>query len=271
LYSSATTLYKGKAYADQKENPQVEIEEPFCQMCGFSNPHTFFESVTSAQAFEGLLGRLTTFKGADELPEANDNIDRNAWRNPPEDIVAKLNKIKNKQPKIKSDGTYITENIEVAVTEEALNIIKQYRDEIDTRRRKSKSEGENLHLLLNRAVEQLKKLCLIASGGETVDENCVNWAIQVIEYNIGLMCYAGENLIADNDFDRKCMKAMLTIKKAGGLIDKTEFCLALRGTKKERDEVILNLLDQEKIEIVKGEGEGKGKRKEYYQIKTSQT
>lgn len=270
LYTSANTTYKGKLYADQKENPQVEIDEPFCQMCGFSNPQTFFESITSAQAFEGLLGRLTTFKGADELPKANDDIDRNAFKYPPEDIIAKLNVIKNKQPKTTRDGSYISQNIEADVTPEAAIMIKNYRDEIDIRRRKSKSEGENLHLLLNRSTEQLKKLCLIASSGNIVDEKCVKWAMAVNEYNIGLMCYAGENLIADNDFDRKCMKAILFIRKAGGIIDKSEFCNLLRGTKKERDEVILNLLDQEKIEIVKGEGTGKGKRKEYYQIKTSQ-
>lgn len=61
LYSSANTVWKADAYADQKKNRT--IVHPHCCLYGTTTPEQFWHSLTADNVSDGFLGRLLVFEG----------------------------------------------------------------------------------------------------------------------------------------------------------------------------------------------------------------
>jgi hypothetical protein len=60
LYSSADTVFKGKAYADAKRNKV--IDRPCAVVYGTTVPEHFFESLTADALADGFMARLLVFE-----------------------------------------------------------------------------------------------------------------------------------------------------------------------------------------------------------------
>lgn len=66
LYSSANTVWKADAYADQKKNRT--IVHPHCCLYGTTTPEQFWHSLTADNVSDGFLGRLLVFEGRPYVP-----------------------------------------------------------------------------------------------------------------------------------------------------------------------------------------------------------
>ena len=58
LYSSAGSVYRGAEYADQKERPRQDINNPNACIYGTSTHSAFYAALTSSQGIDGTLSRL---------------------------------------------------------------------------------------------------------------------------------------------------------------------------------------------------------------------
>src|SRR6185295_5905720 len=68
LYSSANTVFKGKAFADRKKNRVVD--QPCVSLYGTTTAEHFYESLTVENLSDGFLARLLIFKlGEEDVPD----------------------------------------------------------------------------------------------------------------------------------------------------------------------------------------------------------
>lgn len=255
-------------YADPSERETVTIRNPYMNLIGFCTPEPFFEAVGSAEAFNGLVGRLTIFEGAKILPQRNKNPQDDADLNIPPEIIRILKDIKSNRERIHhSDGSFgYALQTQILETDEAHTLIERINDEIDDKRREYDMDNSQMSLVIGRVFEIMKKYSLISSRGKSITVADITWAKSVADYNIGIMLVAASN-ITDSSFERKKQNVYEFILKRGGFITKTEFTnnCKIFETRKEREEVIADLIDAGRIEIVKIENTG-GKPKTGYQV-----
>ncbi|MBC7854563.1 MAG: hypothetical protein IAF94_14115, partial [Pirellulaceae bacterium] len=81
LYNSSSGLWNGDAYAAVQRN--ITILCPHAVLLGTSTPARFWESLTSENVTDGLIGRFTVFECAGRV---RPNPDK--WAPPPESLVA---------------------------------------------------------------------------------------------------------------------------------------------------------------------------------------
>ena len=69
LYSSAGSVYRGAEYADQKERPRQDINNPNACIYGTSTHSAFYAALTSSQGIDGTLSRLIVGSSDMHRPE----------------------------------------------------------------------------------------------------------------------------------------------------------------------------------------------------------
>jgi hypothetical protein len=261
--AAATTLLKAYSgvqvstvdYADDKEKPTIVMKEPFISIAGFSTPEPFFDAIGSKEAFNGFIGRLAVFEGSFLLPEPNEKADKNAWKNPPKHIQASLTQIQNNVDRLKLGENEVTSTKRIKYGEGVLEAVQQMEKDIRNKRNIYKLEGNPMDNVIARIGELTKKYAIIASKGDTIELEHLLWAQSLAEYNLGIIC-AASNEFTDSKFNSKVNKLLNWITKQGGLVDKTTLnnnC-KMFDNRKERDDVIQELIDCEKIEVVSLEG-----------------
>lgn len=259
--------YKGKHYAKSAERPPVEIDNPFVSICGFTQREPFFEAMSSMQAHTGVLNRMCLFKAPDVRPKYNPNYNATNRDQMPPELKAELDVLIKNLPQYRIGKDYVQALQEVPFTDEAWEALQKIIIETDERFRRSQLNGENIHLFIGRSPEVIQKLALIGSCGELINLEVLNWAKSVVDYTIGLMIKYSTD-IADTEFDRKKNKTLDYLRRRGGLASKTDLTSNCRvySNRKEREEVLNDLLDAEKIELVEEKEDGRNKL--YYKLAT---
>jgi len=69
LYSSASVVYRGIEYADQKARPRAEIVQPHCCLYGTTTPDQFYAALTSMQGLDGSLARFVVVHAPQAIPD----------------------------------------------------------------------------------------------------------------------------------------------------------------------------------------------------------
>lgn len=256
----------GVDYADRKERKTVEVENPFLSLVAFCTPEPFYEAVGSAEAFNGFVGRLTIFEAPKILPQRNRGHQPDADLHVPDEIVRILRDIKaNRKMVNHADGAYsYAKKTEIPETPEAHALIENINDEIDDKRREYDQEDSQMSNVIARVFEVMKKYSLIASKGKEISVANITWAKAVADYNVGIMLGAAEN-ITDSGFERKKSHVFEFILKRGGVISKsdlTRYCTIFENPL-ERTNVVNDLLEGGRIELVKMDSEGTKPRMGY--------
>lgn len=240
-------------YADPSERETITIHNPFINLITFCTPEPFFAAVSSTEAFNGLVGRLTIFEGAKILPQRNRTPQDDADLHVPADIVRILKDIKANRTRVQhDDGAFsYAPTTEVQETSEAHTLIEGINDEIDDKRREYDKEQSQMSLVIGRIFETMKKYALISSRGKPITPTDIQWAKAVADYNIGIMLKAAES-ITDSDFERKKMHVLEFIVRRGGYITKSDFTNSCRvfTHRKEREDVVQDLIDSGRLQVV---------------------
>lgn len=255
-------------YADPKERETIVIRNPYLSLIAFCTPEPFYEAVGSQEAFNGLVGRMTIFEAHHVLPPRNKAPDDEAFKNPPPEIIRILKDIKaNRQRIDRSDGGWEYSDVtQVQETKEAHDMIEVLNDEIDDKRREYDKENPQMSLVIGRSFELLKRYALLSSRGKAITPQDIAWAKSVTDYNIGIILNATSN-ITDTGFERKKNHTMEFIKRRGGFIARSELTAGCRifDNRREREDVIADLIDAGKLEPVSVENTG-GRTKKGYEI-----
>ncbi len=245
LYSSADTVFRGKAYADKKRNRVVD--QPCVSMYGTTVPEHFFESLTADSLSDGFIARLLVFE-ADTTPPRQ----RAKQTDVPESILAAAQAWGSFKP----GGNLRAEHPEprmIPYSEEAGAIFDRIAALVDAELAKPDTDGRSLWA---RAEEKACRLALIyscsaARDSPVIDADAARWACDLSEYLTRRMLFVAHEWVADGLFDAKQKRVLRIIRRMGGVIGRRELSRCTQSmTQRERQEVIDNLIETGQLEAV---------------------
>ncbi|MBN8597945.1 MAG: DUF3987 domain-containing protein [Planctomycetes bacterium] len=242
LYSSADTVFRGKAYADKKRNKVVD--QPCVSVYGTTVPEHFFESLTADSLSDGFIARLLVFESA-ETPARQ----RAKALSVPEPLKQAAEWWGAQQP----GGNLFKEHpkpIVVETTPQAGEVFDALASTVDAELGKPDESGRSLWA---RAEEKACRLALIyacSANAEkpVIDADAARWACDLSTYLTRRMLHIAHEWIADGVFDARQKRVVRVVRKAGGKISRSELCRKTQWlTQRERQEVIDNLLETQQL------------------------
>lgn len=243
LYSSADTVFRGKAYADAKKNKTVD--QPCVTVYGTTVPEHFYESLTADALQDGFVARLLVLEGSchalrqrvpqQPLPESI--LDAARWWG--EFTPGGNLRAEHPQP------------ILVNYTPEAGGIFDAFAAQVDLELARDELEARSLWA---RAEEKACRLALVYAcsanrEAPVIDQAAAEWACAVCDYITRRMLFLASQWVADGQFDARQKKVVRVIRKAGGEISHSDLYLRTRSlAPRERQEVIDNLIETGQLE-----------------------
>jgi len=245
LFSSADTVFRGKAYADRKRNKIVD--QPCVSLYGTTVPEHFFESLTGDSLNDGFIARLLVFEA-----EATPPRQRAAERPVPQPILEAARWWGDFQP----GGNLRNEHPEpliVPCTDEANGHFDRLAATVDAELARPDGDGRSLWA---RAEEKACRLALVYACSADrqrpcIDADAARWACALADHLTRRMLFIAHEWIADGQFDARQKKVLRIIRQAGGQIGRRELSRRTQSlTQRERQEVIDNLIETDQIEVV---------------------
>jgi len=244
LYSSADTIFKGKAYADKKRNKV--INQPCVSVYGTTVPEHFFASLTADSLSDGFIARLLVFE-TDSTPPRQ----RVKAAPIPEEIVMAARwwgefrpsgNLRNQHP----------EPLVVPADDEAGLVFDALAELVD----RELARDQRGRSLWARAEEKACRLALIYACSANherpvIDHAAAKWACDVSEYLTRRMLHVAHEWVAEGNFDARQKRVLRIVRRAGGRISRSVLCRKTQWlTQRERQEVVDNLLETSQLEQV---------------------
>ncbi len=242
LYSSADTVFRGKAYADKKRNKVVD--QPCVSVYGTTVPEHFFESLTADSLSDGFIARLLVFESADTPARQ---------RAKATGVPEAIKQAAEWWGSFKPGGNLAPEHpqpIVVEATPEAGAVFDALAAMVDAELGKPDEAGRSLWA---RAEEKACRLALIyacsaSAQKPVIDGDAARWACDLSSYLTRRMLYIAHEWVADGVFDARQKRVVRVVRKAGGKISRSELCRKTQWlTQRERQEVIDNLLETQQL------------------------
>ena len=243
LYSSAGSVWKGKAYADDKMNPV--IDQPNACLYGTTVPESFYQSMTTENITDGFLSRLLVFTSDDHYPQRK----ARSPAKPPAVLTSELQAWHGFKPGGNLSGAHPRPMV-VQRTPDAQRVF----DGIDALVRKErKVVNRALGTLWTRVEQKADQLSLIHACSRSltpkVDEEGAVWARDLAVYITRRMVWDASDRIAENQVEATSKRVLRIVREAGeeGL---TKWELGQRTrflSKRERSEVIDQLLEHREM------------------------
>jgi len=244
LYSTADSVFRGKAYANAKQNKS--IDQPCVCMHNTSVPAHFYESLTVASLSDGFVARLIVME-AGALPERVRAIERPV----PPSIVDTARAWGEFSP----GGNLRREHPEPLLIEATPDAIVVF-DDLAARVDDELANGDDrVHSLWARVEEKACRLALVyacsvvgdqISKGElpVIDRAAAEWACELSAYTTRRVIHLASLWISEGRFDAQQKKVLRLIADAGGEISRTDLCRQTRRlTIRERADILSNLVE----------------------------
>lgn len=265
LYSQASGIYRGKAYADSSK--RKEIINPCVTIYGTSVPGNVFDGLTIDQLTNGFFSRLIIFESKNYSKPNKPNLkevpisilEAAMWWNkfdPMGNLAVRGisgEKISRVQPHI------------IPYTEEAQAIQHDLESIVEKKLKTSDPAGQAIWA---RAVEKARKLALIYACSEDyhdlkVSASAASWGCNLAQCLTDKMICDANDWIHDGEFDKIQKKVIRDIKKSNNRLPfyKMKNVVLKRVSIKLRDDILNNLLETGQIEIIEEEG-----GKKFYQV-----
>lgn len=244
LYSSADTVFRGKAYADKKRNKVVD--QPCVSVYGTTVPEHFFESLTTDSLADGFVARLLVFEAPTDPPPRQ----RRPQGTIPESILEAARWWGDYTP----GGNLRSEHPEprvVPTTAEGGAVFDRLADLVDERLADETDAGRALWA---RAEEKACRLALVYAcsacrESPVIDEAAASWACDLSEHLTRRMLHVCHEWVAEGQFDARQKRVLRIVRKAGGEIGRRELSRRTQFlTQRERQEVIDNLIETQQLE-----------------------
>ncbi len=245
LYSSADTVFRGKAYAEHKRNKVVD--QPCVSVYGTTVPEHFFESLTPDSLSDGFIARLLVFEANATPPRQ-----RTCQRLPPDELLEAAGWWGNLKPGGNLCGEHPEPQI-VPYTPEAGETFDEFAANVDAELARPDSDGRSLWA---RAEEKACRLALVYACSADRDNlqvtaDAARWARDVVDYLTRRMLYVAHEWVADGQFDARQKRVLRIVRQTGGRIGRGELCRRTQWlTQRERQEVVENLIETGQLVVV---------------------
>lgn len=236
LYSSADTVFRGKAYADARRNKI--IDQPCVSVYGTTVPEHFFQSLTAEGLSDGFVARLLVFE-AHTMPERQ----RHALTKPPEELIAAARWWGDLKPGGDLRGEH-PRPLVVPATTAAVRAFDALAHEVDVELSAQANDGRSLWA---RAEEKACRLALVYACSANrnqllIDEPAANWACELVALLTRRLLQLADQWVADGSFDARQKRVLRIVHAAGGKISRNELCRKTQSLSvRDRAEVIDNL------------------------------
>jgi hypothetical protein len=225
LYSSSDTVYKGKSYADAKNNKV--IDQPCASLYGTTVPRGFFSNLTTTELTGGLLSRVMLFDTGQKRPQG-----RAPEELPPPQGVKEWLRAWDARPLLPSSlklegGKPVLDPLNVPMSPEAAAIMEQCRQDMEVETERADARGTDA--LYVRVHENALKLALIRAcavdpvrgeGGRLevdtssmmIDAETARWACALSLATTRVMEAGAVNQMADSDYERQQKRVLAFIR-----------------------------------------------------------
>lgn len=236
MYSSARSVFKGKAYADAKRNKV--IDQPCVSLLATTAPEHFKQALTPDAMSDGFMARLIVFETGEMPPRV--------WqpeKEPPQPIIEAASWWGEFNP----GGNLNREHpkpVIVPTTDEARAVFNRLAANADTEMERPR---EDVRSIWARAEEKACRLALIyacSRDRETpvIDADAAEWACGLSEHLTRRVLYLAHEYVSQGEFDAKQKAVLRAMRTAGGRMTRSQMCRVTQHlTQRERDDVIENL------------------------------
>jgi len=282
LYSRAKGVYRGTEYANKKDAPRVDINQPCVCFYGTTTPSTFWSALEGGAMIDGSLARFLVFMSENDRPDRNRGA---TFIAPPPALIDALKAIvwgAGGAPRIEGGGN-LPEPFAapmaaadepdihtVGMTPAAEAIHEGKLAEEDTWARKV--AGTPQASIVNRLGENAAKLALVCAvsrdpASPSIGEHEIAWGWAVAEHCTKSLLMEGQRFIADNDYERKVNKLLEIIRKHGPVTDGEIFNRhKFRIAGRERSEMLADLTRTGAIRVTPPDMTKPGPRAPRYSI-----
>ncbi len=206
LYTCANRTFYGRQYANDKENPQIILEQPHFCCLGSTVEEKMREACKSGEIIDGFLNRWLVFNSR-ERPKKNLSIKN---YDPPPALLDKIAKWLSDFP-LRQDSYGNADPFTVELTPEAWEKFVAYEAKIE---KLIDSVGYPLNELYARAGEHVIKIATTLTDDLWVGTGDIDNAIAITDKSIAeIVSFASG--IADNEHERDVIYMLDMIKRAG--------------------------------------------------------
>jgi len=253
LYSCSNTVFRGKAYADDKRN--ARIVQPCVSLYGMTVPEHFYESLTPVALQDGFLARIIVLEAAPKVKRV-----RASEKDPPKRLIEIAAWWGNFHPEAGNLTEEHPKPKKVEYTDEAWDVFDSISREADKESEKGNGASKALWA---RAEEKACRLALIYACSRDrktllIDIEAAEWARDLVYYTTKRMLWLASEWVAENPFDAKQKTIIRMIREVGGTMSKWVFNRRTKAmTARERLELVESmkssgLLKEEISENLKG-------------------
>lgn len=267
MFSTATSIYYGTEYADQRMRPRVDIPHPCVVLYGTTTPETFFPALGSAHVASGYLNRMLVCVSPDKRPEWR----RAEWTTPPQPILDWVETAKTLTDKSSGNISGTAENpVRMGETKQSSKAFDEFRTEIERHLDEADKSGNSA--LWGRAWEHAAKIAMVIELAGNIESRTVSgesaaWAIDFVRHWTCVMANEISARVADSEFGRVVLDVMRFVTKAQHLgMTEHELSRACRSFKalrpSERDQVFAIVLRDDEAnwqQFPSQSGRGKGR------------
>lgn len=237
LFSSAGSIYTGKAYAERNKNRA--IDQPCVSVLGTTIPENFYDALTAASLSDGFMGRVLVFEGV-SIPSRE--------RRKLEKVPASLVKTAVAWGDVKCGGNLSGDHPqphEVPYTHGAAQVFDRFASEADEAGKTPVGRA-----LWSRAEEKACRLALIYACSAAsrmpleINRDAATWACELSGYLTRRILELAGEWVADGVFDSKQKRVIRIIRDSGGRISRSDLCRKCQFlTQRERKEILDNLVE----------------------------
>lgn len=206
LYSCANRTFYGRQYANDKENPQVIIEQPHFCCIGSTVEEKMRDACKSGEVIDGFLNRWLVFNSS-ERPKKNLSVKD---FEPPQTLLDRISAWLNDFPIATDPYGDIKPHI-IEFTPEAWSVFLSYEEKIESMMDKV---SYPLNELYARAGEHVVKVATTLADDWWVGIPEIKAAISIVDQSIDNIVKFARG-IADNQHEQDVLFILDVIRKAG--------------------------------------------------------
>ncbi len=212
LYSSATSEYRSRAYADSRLNRT--IIEPCASLYGTTVPQSLYESLTTESLTDGLVARMLVF----EVDAAHDPAPQEVEvRAVPDSLVGQAMLWKTFDPGGNLSGVHPQPRA-LRYTDEARDAMTEFARRMRAEKRRADSA---YRAVWNRTAEHARKLATlraVSCDGTAVEEvgiDAVEWATAVAEHLVRRAIWIARDWVGANEWESTKKRVLRIIREEG--------------------------------------------------------
>jgi hypothetical protein len=234
LYSSAGSVWPGRAYAD-KENNIPPIEDPHLCIYGTTTPIMVKQAFTSEDAQTGFTGRVLFFQSFDEpAPRVAPNCEDfpNSVRDYIEFACAKDPKAMSGNLAFLNNSTDKPKTTELRIDEDAAEIMRSF--QLRMHAQKVSTSCDSIKGIIGKAYEICMRVSICAAVAENyrnprITMASARWSIDLVEYLTSECLVMAENNMHNTKLDDECDRLLTEIGNHAGGISRRELMRSVRG------------------------------------------